>query len=195
MNKLWAPVPIHQLKSRAEDRSRKNFRNVESVLTQDYRLPYPTTLECFLKLTAPGDGLSEAELQEMSVRWICSVIPGGLAALGFFGYGCVHGTCRRMSMAMSLGLPEIDELGEKFEGIYPILIGPPKSCAGMAAAMGGRAAVSSVSDQVGILSIVPDEIKTVSESAAVREWIVPRPNIPNKAGPRVFVVPPKPNPT
>ena len=61
MNKLWAPVPLHRLKSHAEDLSRRNFRNVESVLKREYKLLHPSLIECYLRLARAGEQLSDVE--------------------------------------------------------------------------------------------------------------------------------------
>jgi hypothetical protein len=193
MSDLWSAVPMEDLKVRADDRSRKNFLNVESVLRANHRLPYPSTLECYLKLSVSGKELSDAQLQEISIRWVRSAIPDGLAAQAIFGYGCVHGTCRRRLMVMSLGLPEIDDLGPKFENVYPILFGPRASCEGLAAALAGRGKVVPISNESPseILSINPDDVKTASQDPAVKEWLVGHPPPRDLLGPRVYVVPPK----
>jgi hypothetical protein len=192
MNALWAPVPLHQLKSHAEDLSRRNFRNVESVLKREYKLPHPSVLECYLRLAATGAKLSDVELQEASIRWIRSVMPPGLAVQEIFGYGCVHGSCRRMSMVISREFQEIDELGARFDNIYPILIGPRASCEGMAAALSGLGTVFPLSDdaKIAILSIPPDQVKAALESTEAKAWIVPRQPSPHKQPPKVIVVPP-----
>jgi hypothetical protein len=193
MNELWAPVPLHQLKSHAEDLSRRNFRNVESVFKREYKLPHPSVLECYLRLAATGSKLSDVELQEASIAWIRSVMPPGLAVQEIFGYGCVHGSCRRMSMVMSVGFPEIDELGVKFENIYPILIGPRESCEGLAVALRGLGTVVPFSNdgKIAILSIPPDQVKAALENTEAKAWIVPRQPSPHKQPPKVIVVPPQ----
>ena len=193
MNRLWAPVPLHRLKSHAEDLSRRNFRNAESVLKREYKLPHPSVLECYLRLAVSGNNLSDLDLQAASIRWIRTVLPKDLLDQEIFGYGCVHGSCRRMSMVMSLGLPEIDQLGEKFENIYPILIGPRASCEGMAAALRRLGTVVPLSDdaKVAILSIPPDQVKVALESTEAKAWIVPHQPSPHKQPPKVIVLPPR----
>jgi hypothetical protein len=195
MSDLWALVPTAKLSSRTEDRSRRNFLNTESVLRDNYRLPYPSTLECFLKLATPRNQLSDAELQEISLNWVRSVIPEPLAAQGIFGYGCVHGNCRRKPMTVSMGGEPawMDQLGEKFESVYPLLIGPLASCEGLAQAFGGRGKVIQISSASpsAIVSIDPDDVKAASQDAAVKAWLVDRPASRNLLGPRIYVVPPQ----
>jgi hypothetical protein len=192
-SELWAEVPIHRLKSHAENRARMNFRNVESALTRAHAVPFPSTLECFFNLETPGESLSDSKLQALSLGWLRAVIPESMLGQDFFGYGCVHGTCRRMLMCMSLGFPEIDQLGSEFENIYPLLIGPRSSCQGLASAL-GCGLVIPISDQApsAILSIEPDEIESARGNTAAKNWLVARPPVPDKLGPRAFVVPPKP---
>lgn len=193
MNKLWAPVPLHQLKSPAEDRARRNFRNIESVLTKEYLLPYRSTLECSFELAVPHEGLSDAELQEYSIRWIRSAMPQSLLRQDIFGYGCVHGTCRRMSMVMSLGHPEIDDLGRKFENLYPILLGPRSSCLGLAKALEGLGTFVPFSEEAetAILSIPPGQLNTAANNPNAKQWIIQHQGHPQKQPVRVKVVPPE----
>jgi hypothetical protein len=120
-------------------------------------------------------------------------MPEKLSVQEVFGYGCVHGNCRRMSMVMSLGFPEIDQLGSKFENIYPILVGSRSSCEGLAALLRGFATLVPFSDHAksAILSIPPDQVKAASENADVQQWIVPRQPSPHKQVPTVIVLPPR----
>jgi hypothetical protein len=192
MSQLWAEVPIHRLKSHAEEVSRRNFRLKESVLTREHTLPYPSTLECFVKMDAAGDKLQDSHIQQLAVDWTRSVTPPGLADQEIFGYACVHGTCRRMGMAQSLGFPEIDQLGEKFEGVYPILIGPRRSCEEAAAELGDSAAVVRLANnsRCSILSINPEQVQSVARSGVLQKWLVPRPRSIRAQQPSAIVVPP-----
>jgi hypothetical protein len=191
MNKLWAPVPLQKLKSRSEELSRANFRNIESVLTEEYRLPYPSSLECYLRLATAAEQLTDVELQEASIRWIRSVMPRDIMVQEVFGYGCVHVSCRRMSMVRSAGLPEMDQLGEKFENIYPILIGPLVSCEGLAAALRGLGTIVPLSNhaKIAIVSIPPDQVKSALENTEAKAWIVPHQPSPHQQPAKVIVVP------
>jgi len=194
MNSLWAPVPLVKLKARPEETMRKNFRNAESVLKRDHKLPYPSSIEFLLQLDAHGEGFSDDEFQDKSVQWIRAAIPEGLATQDVFGYGCVHGTCRRMSMRMSLGFPEIDSLGKQFENVYPIMLGPRASCKGLASVLEGISSLVPISDTSpsAMLTVPPGKVAAAREVAGVKAWIVDRPPVPDLRGPRVFVVPPKP---
>ena len=188
---LWAEVPLHLLKSHSEDRARRNFRNIESVLTRDHQLPYPSTLECFLSLETSRQRLGDEELQKASIKWLVACMPKSIAR-DIFGYACLHGTCRRMLMTQSLGFPEIDRLGAQFESLYPILIGPRASCEGLAAALYGRSEVVPIPDsQTAVLNIGAVDVKAALQDSAVQAWIVTRPEVPDRLGPRVFVTPPK----
>jgi hypothetical protein len=197
MSQLWAEVPLHRLKSHSEEISRRNFRNKESVLTREHRLPYPSTLECFLRMDAAGEKLEDAQLQELAVAWIRAATPPRLAQQQIFGYGCVHGKCRRMGFVQSLGFPEIDQLGEKFENVYPILIGPRNSCEAAAKELGSIAAVERLSDNSpsSILSINPERIRSVVNGGVLHKWLVPRIEARDVMGPKGIVVPPKPKTT
>lgn len=192
MSHLWAEVPIHRLKAQSEEVWRRNFRNKESVLTREHKAPYPSTLECFLTMDVYGEALGESKLQELSVKWICAVTPKALTQHCIFGYGCVHGTCRRMGMLQSLGFPEIDELGEKFENLYPILIGSRKSCEALAAELESISSVTSFSDESpsSIISIEPDQIQSAINNTIVGQWLVPRPPRVHRDEKRAVVVPP-----
>lgn len=136
-NVLWAPVPEEKLKSITDDRKRRNFA-VHTNLSEFAR-PYPTEVQYMLEVETPGDvagGL--VEMQKLSLELVRSAVPRGLEDCGVFGYGCVEGKCRLFGMirgACARGA-NLDELGEKFENIYPILIGPKASCEGLAKALG-----------------------------------------------------------
>jgi hypothetical protein len=192
MSQLWAEVPIHRLKSHAEEVLRRNFRLKESVLTREHAVPYPSTLECFLKMDAAGEKLQDNQMQQLAVAWIRSVTPPMLAQEQIFGYGCIHGSCRRMGMLQSLGFPEIDQLGEKFENVYPILIGPRSSCETAAAQLGNSAAVERLSDNSpsSILSVNPEQVQSVARSGVLQKWLVPRPHAMKRQQPSTIVVPP-----
>lgn len=136
-NVLWAPVPEEKLKSIADDRKRRNFA-VHTDLSE-FAKPYPTEVQYMLDIETSGDapgGL--AEMQKLSLDLIRLAFPPELKDCDVFGYGCVEGKCRLFGMirgACARGA-NLDELGEKFENIYPILIGPKASCEGLAKALG-----------------------------------------------------------
>jgi len=192
MSQLWAEVPIHRLKAHSEEVWRRNFRNKESVLTREHKVPYPSTLECFLTMDVYGEGLGESKLQELSIKWICAVIPTALTEQCVFGYGCVHGTCRKMGMLQSLGFPEIDELGEKFENLYPILIGSRKSCEAVATELESISSVTPFSDESpsSIISIKPDQIESAINNTIVKQWLVLRPPLVHRDEKKAVVLPP-----
>ena len=188
----WAQLPTEELASHSDERSRRNFRNIESVLSTPYAHAYPSTLQCFFELECPGQNLSEEELQEQSIRWILSALPQTLATTEIVGYGCVHGTCRQMLMVISLEGPELEQLGNKFENIYPILIGPRESCQGLASVSGGRASLVPSSERApyAILSINPKDVKALLADPEVKKWTLTK-RLPKPDDPRVVVVPPK----
>lgn len=137
MNILWAPVPHDKLKTNSEDRKRRNFAMQAQALPGGYTKPFPTVVEYMLEAETPGD-VSDCELQKISADLIRSAVPPGMKDCEVFGYGCIDGKCRCLGMTRGVGARggKVDELGEKFENIYPILIGPRASCEGLAEALG-----------------------------------------------------------
>jgi len=175
---LWAEVPKQELDSPLEDRERRNFEAREAVRAKPYQLPYPSTIECFLTIESHGKELTELQLQESAIDWICSALPERIFKEPIFGYGCVHGTCRRMSMLYSMGgvVEWTDRLGSKFENIYPILIGPRESCEGLASALPGHSSVIMIAPSAAsaIVSIPPETVAATRDVPAVRDWVVLR---------------------
>jgi hypothetical protein len=145
---------------------------------KEFRLPHPSTAEFLLTFNEPTNGLSDQELQNSSIEWICSAIPTSFQALDCFGYGCVHGACRRMNMVRSLGgvAGWEDQLGEKFENIYPILFGSVSLCRGLKAALGDRCSLIPIPNQPAsaVISISPDLVDEIRREPAVHEWVVLR---------------------
>ena len=175
---LWAPVPTEKLPSRDDERKRVNFGGGAPPLHEEYKLPRPSTLECFWEFESEGDTLDDFELQNNVIGWLTHAIQHVCEPLTCFGYGCLYGTCRKMSMVASLGgvAAWTDELGEKFENIYPILIGPVASCEGLVAVLGDRGSLIRISEQApcGIVSIPPEKVEEIRRDPAVREWVVIR---------------------
>lgn len=176
-SQLWAAVPKHPLKSHSDELNRLSFQGAESVQAGGYRLAYPSVLESWLEV-ASDEGFDDNQLQEASIQIIRAAIPENLAAVEIFGYGCLHGSCRRMLMTHSMGgvASWMDQLGEKFENLYPILIGPRVSCQGLASAAGNRCSLIPISATApsAILNIDPSAIKTLSENPEVRRWLIER---------------------
>ena len=80
--------------------------------------------------------------------------------------------------------PWTDRLGEKFENIYPIMIGSVASCEGLAAVLGDRCSLIRISGQApsAIVSIPPEKVEEIRQSPTVKEWVVIR-NISEMDGP------------
>jgi hypothetical protein len=175
---LWAPVPTQRLQSPADERNRKSFGGGVPANVEICRQPHPSTLECFLTFGCEGNLADDAVLQNKSIAWLVSAIPAGLVKQDYFGYGCVHETCRIMSMVQSMGgvAPWVDQLGQRFENIYPIMIGPTQTCNGLAAALGDRCSLVRISERsaTAIVSIPPDKVAEIRQDPAVKEWVVIR---------------------
>jgi hypothetical protein len=175
---LWAPVPTERLKSPQEERVRKRFGAGKPPQQEGPRLPLPSTLECFLTFDCEEKSVPDVELQTRCVEWFLDSLPAGLDKLDYFGYGCVHESCRMMNMVDSMGgvAAWTDQLGEKFENIYPILIGPLAPCEGLAAALGDRCSLIRTSDRArsAVVSIPPDRVEEIRQDSAVRDWVVVR---------------------
>lgn len=202
VNILWAPVPEEKLKNASEERKRFNFAMrsrgpvqptgcitpAASAKMMERNKPDPTEIDIMLGVEIPEKMMDEMDLQKTCVTLIRSAVPLELKDCDVFGYGCVEGKCRNMSMIHSVGSrgANIDELGEKFENIYPILIGPKASCEGLAASLGSVETWPLFSREVSptwIMSIpsefvvapFPRKADALAPSAAdpgVRRWIV-----------------------
>lgn len=137
---LWSRVPQVELKNGASELKRLTYLGVEHLLDLKFSLPYPSVLECCeIEFAVESDRLSDDELQSEAINLIRASLPKSLLVQEIFGYGCLRGECRRQMMLHSLSPwpAAVDELGPKFEGIYPILIGFRPSCEGFAEASGG----------------------------------------------------------
>lgn len=93
-------------------------------------------------------------------------------------------------MGMTVGVGSrggnVDDLGEKFENIYPILIGPKASCEGLAKALGNVEKwplFASAESPTYVLSVPPelvvppfprksDVLAPAASDPAVRRWLV-----------------------
>jgi hypothetical protein len=181
MSDLWAKVPETLLKHRADERQRKSFGGGQSFREDhqgSYRLPYPSVAEYSLNIEVPRDSETDTRLQELSMDLVQRAMPQALHQLNLFGYGCVHGKCRTQMMLHNMGgiAAWTDQLGEKFENIYPILIGPVSSCEGLAAALGDRCSVIRISEQAlsAIVSIPPESVDEIRQDPVAKEWVVMR---------------------
>jgi hypothetical protein len=98
-----------------------------------------------------------------------------LASQQVVGYGCLGGLCRRMMVLHALGgVPAaVDQLGEKFEGLYPILIGPRDTCEGLVASLNGIAKLHIISKQsrTALVSIPSEAINGTTRDLA-DNWII-----------------------
>jgi len=178
---VWAEVPSTPAKSHIDERNRLSFGGGRSFVQEfhnKYQLPYPSVAEYSLELECAAQIADEFALQEMAISLLRASFPAALAQSNIFGYGCVHGGCRKQMMLHSLGgVPAwIDELGEKFENVYPILVGPRHSCEGFASVIGDGCSVTSIANgsPVGVLSISPAKIEEVRHDPKAKEWVVMR---------------------
>lgn len=177
-SELWAPIPKQPLKTHADELNRLSFQGAESVWHSGYRLPYPSILESWMEIAVDEKAPDDRQLQDISVQLVRSAIGENLQTTQIFGYGCVHGTCRRMTMTHSMGgvVAWMDQLGDKFENLYPIMLGPVASCQGLGSAIGDAGSMFPISpaSTSAILSVNPSMIQELLKSPAVRQWLVSR---------------------
>lgn len=201
MNILWAPVPEGEIAKISEDRKRFNFamhgratpgRHVEygsgkPEFVADQK-PYPTEVQYMVGVEVPDMVGGVLEVQRLCVELIRSATPPALRDLDIFGYACEGGKCRSFGMLGAVGARggSRDELGEKFENIYPILIGPKASCEGLADTLGEVEKWPLFPDHESptyILSVPPeltvppdprkpDVFPSCASNPAVRRWLV-----------------------
>jgi hypothetical protein len=178
---LWADVPTTPLKNHADERNRLSFgggKSFREEYKEKYRLPYPTVTEYMLGIELHEELDDVTMLQQMCIELLCATAPATLAGENIFGYGCVHGSCRKQMMLQSLGgvAVWIDQLGEKFENIYPILIGSLASCEGLVSALGGRCSLFRIgkNSPSAIVSIPPEKVDEIRNEPATKEWVVMR---------------------
>jgi hypothetical protein len=173
---LWAPVSKDPLPLRADERQRKNFGKGHLPDNSEYSLPEPSTLECFLTFEV-DETLTGPQLPRQFVEWVRASLPAELEALNYFGYGGEQ-RCRRMSMVSGMGgvAPWTDQLGEKFDNIYPLLIGPVASCEGMAAAIGEACSLVQIAEHssIAMVSIPAEKVDEIRLNPAVKDWVVSR---------------------
>jgi hypothetical protein len=181
MSDLWAEVPTTELENHADERKRWSFGSGKSYREEyaaKYKLPYPSVAEYLLTIDTALDHGCEAELQSLSIDLVCRAMPTALLRLDPFGYGCVGGKCRHMMMLHSLGgvAAWTDRLGDRFENIYPILVGPTTSCQGLATALGTRCSLTGFPQHptCAVVTIPPDEVEGVRRDPAVKDWVVIR---------------------
>ena len=81
-------------------------------------------------------------------------------------------------MVSSMGgvAPWTDQLGEKFDNIYPLLIGPVASCEGMAAAIGEECSLVQIAEHssIAMLTIPAEKVDEIRLNPAVKDWVVIR---------------------
>jgi hypothetical protein len=177
---IWADVPAEHLANDDEESKRKTFgggKSFREEYRQKYQKPYPTVAEYSVNCEVP-DVQSDDALQAFCIEFIRSAMPESLGGIPIFGYGCVYGKCRRQMMLHNLGgTPAwIDQLGDKFENVYPILVGPLATCEGLVASLGGSASLFRIPGGVlsAIVSIPPHEVDSARQNAAVKDWVVIR---------------------
>ena len=188
MNILWAPVPEHELANRPEERRRRNLAAHEGIRAGQYSKPYPSIVEYMLGIETGTNVIDGIDVQGMCVDLIRAGISEGLADCDVFGYGCLDASCRSMRMTHNVAGRggNIDMLGEKFENIYPLLIGPKASCEALAVALGSLQPVSlaSLNESSSYIMRVPPEkaighgprssdvLAPVAANPTVRRWLV-----------------------
>lgn len=175
-SELWQPVDTNLPLGPRKNRERRNFKNKETLIgNKDYLHPYFSVLECSL---IDFEGADAVDSNEMIAEWIIRVMPAQLMDLELVGYGCLGGNCRRQMMLHNLGgVPAaVDQLGEKFEEIYPILIGPRKTCEGLVTSLSGIAKLHLVSTKspTAIVTIPVNQINGSTRDLA-HNWIIDLP--------------------
>jgi hypothetical protein len=135
-------------------------------------------LECSFELQCDTKDLGEGDLQKRAIDWIRFAVPRSFDALDAFGYGCVHERCRRMNMAASMGGVSTwsDQLGERFENIYPILVGGTELCLRVKSGLGEGCSLIDIPNQPGtaIVSIAPEDISEIRQEPKAKDWVVIR---------------------
>jgi hypothetical protein len=175
---MWAQVASEKLTSPLEERRRKTFIAAESaVWKRRFRRPYPSLLECSeLEIDLDSDVSDDDELQSIAVEIIQDAMPSALACQDIFGYGCLRGACRKQTMLNNLGdIPEaVDSLGDRFENIYPILIGSTGLCEELASRLDGFGKVVpfGAESRTSILSIPPSRIEQAKAVSGIESCII-----------------------
>jgi hypothetical protein len=177
---LWTPVPSVELKNHADELQRMNFGSgidLAEEYRRKYKEPYPSIADYDLRIDVNSE-LDDLTLQRRFVEFLRDNMPGSLIDQEIFGYGCVHGDCRIQSMTSSMGgvAAWTDQLGTKFENIYPILIGPKRACEGLAHTIGKDGSLIEIAEKApsAMLSIRPDKVEEIRYNPAVRDWVIIR---------------------
>lgn len=197
-NILWAPVseeapsPPTTPQRMRDDRQRQNFAmhaRAVSATWIDGQLvekPWPTEVGHWVDVETSTEIADHMELQRLCVDLIRSASPPGLRECDVFGYGCIGGECRSAGMLTGASRGTLDDLGDKFENIYPILIGPKTPCEGLAEALGGieKWPLFEEHDSPTCILSIPPELAVVAgprpphrlahsaTDPAVRRWLV-----------------------
>lgn len=173
---LWAAVPEASVKSREDERTRRQFSGRKPGKEEGRRQPDLSIIEYSLEFSTGSENPSDSELQKRCVGWIREALPDDFGLPDLIGYGCVHETCRRMNMVANLGGvgPWEDQLGGRFENIYPILIGRLGLCEGLKEVLGERGSLAQIAGGMGIISIDPHRVQEIREDPRVRDYVVLR---------------------
>jgi hypothetical protein len=177
-SQIWSPVEISDDLGPKKRREARTFRNKRSLIgNPEYLRPYPSVLECSELLIEIFPTTNEY-LDEVAGRLVAELLRGELSSQELVGYGCVGGQCRRMMMLDALGgVPAaVDQLGDKFEELYPILIGPRDTCEGLVASLNGIAKLHRVSEESrsAVVTIPPEAINGSTRDLA-DNWIIDLP--------------------
>lgn len=175
---LWAPVPKSKLALRQDERNRKSFGGGMLPDYSKFRRPQISSLDWLFTLAFEKNP-SDAQLQDRACDWLSTALGEVCESLNPFGSGWLNETNKVMLGGVNSmgGVPEwTDQLGEKFDNIYPIMIGPVASCEGLASILGSRCSLIHISDRAptAIVSIPPDNVDEIRKDEAVKKWIVIR---------------------
>jgi hypothetical protein len=176
---LWARVPETKLNRRSDEQKRKTYLGTQKTKESGFRLAYPSVLECCeIEFSVPKSRATDGELQSHAIDIIRSTMPPSLMNRDLFGYGCLRGECRKQMMLHSLAPwpGAVDELGSKFESLYPILVGPRSTCEAVYDAIGNDAQKIELAEGSAtvILSIPSCEVERFAKSPEVQRWLVNR---------------------
>jgi len=69
-----------------------------------------------------------------------------------------------------------DQLGERFENIYPILVGGTELCLRVKSGLGEGCSLIDIPNQPGtaIVSIAPEDISEIRQEPKAKDWVVIR---------------------
>jgi hypothetical protein len=178
-SELWTPVPETKLSRRSDELKRRIYLGTQNAKEKGFRLTYPSVLECCeIEFSVAKSDATDAELQSYAIEIIRSGMPLGLSKRVLFGYGCLRGECRKQMMLQSLAPwpGAVDELGPKFESLYPILVGPKSTCDAIHNAIGDLAQEFDLSNdsETSILSIPSKDVERLAGLPEVQKWLVDR---------------------